>query len=56
MGDGSGNERLGVVVKIDHLKKVMKVKTCMEEEPLYVIFGRVKLEEDYSDKVVKKPF
>jgi len=56
LGDGSGNERLGVVVKIDHLKKVMKVKTCMEEEPLYVIFGRVKLEEDYSDKVVKKPF
>ncbi len=56
LGDERGNERLGEVVKIDYLNKIMKVRTCFEGKPKYVIFGRVKLSEDYSDKVCKKPF
>ena len=56
LGNEGGNEVLGEVIKIDYLRRKMKVKTCFEGELKYVSFGRVKLEEDYSDKVIKKPF
>jgi polynucleotide 5'-hydroxyl-kinase GRC3/NOL9 len=56
LGDERGNEVLGEVIKIDYLNKTMKVRTCFEGRPKYVSFGRVKLSEDYSDKVCKKPF
>jgi len=56
LGDKRGNETLGEVIKIDYLSKIMKVKTCFKGRPEYVAFGRVKLSEDFSDKIYKKPF
>ena len=54
LGDEEGNEHLGEIIKLNYLKKEAKVKTCFEGEPKYVIFGKVKLDEDYNDKIFKK--
>ncbi|ALU12183.1 hypothetical protein EYM_01170 [Ignicoccus islandicus DSM 13165] len=56
LGDEEGNEVLGMVQKIDYLSKFMKVKSCFNGTPKYVSFGRVKLDEEFRDSVVNKPF
>ncbi|UXD22326.1 hypothetical protein IPA_03560 [Ignicoccus pacificus DSM 13166] len=56
LGDGSGNEVLGEVVRIRYQEKLVKVRTCFQGEPKYLSFGRVKLSEDWSDTIFRKPF
>ena len=56
LGDEEGNERLGMIVRIDYRALIAKVRTCFDEKPSYVSFGRVKLGEDWSDSICRKPF
>ncbi len=55
LGDGKGNEEIGMVVRIDFKSKILKVKSCFDRELSYVSFGSVKLDEDFSDHVWRKP-
>ncbi len=55
LGNEKGNEELGMIVKIDYRYRLMKVKSCFEGKPKYVSFGSVKLDEDFTDHVWRKP-
>ncbi len=56
LGDERGNEVLGVVQKIDYERRRAVVRSPFKGKPAYVSFGRVKLDEEFHDHVVNKPF
>ena len=52
--DERGNDHLGMVVRFDPKKEVLKIKTCYEGEVTAITFGRVRLDENWRDSLVKE--
>ena len=55
LGNKEGNEELGMIIKIDYRRKLLKVKSCFNDELAYISFGSVKLDEDFNDHMWRKP-
>ncbi len=52
--DESGNDHLGMVVKFDPKNEILKIKTCYEGKITAITFGRVRLDENWRDSVVRE--